>query len=70
MPDPINSPSPIVFNWRDINSWLLALILLSNIVAAYRTGQPIDLPPIKIQAEPGAHIQVTGPAAPSPEASP
>lgn len=54
------SQEPIRFNPRDFNSWLLALILISNIIAAYRTGTPIDLPPIQVQTAPGATVQVHG----------
>ena len=59
-------PAPIQFNPRDPNTWILLLILISNIIAAYRTGAPISLPPIQVQTAPGATVQVHGPVTTSP----
>lgn len=61
------APKTIVFNPRDPNTWLLLLILVSNVVAAWRTGQPVTLPPIQVSAAPGAAVQVHGPVAPPQE---
>jgi hypothetical protein len=55
------APKEIVVSWdklKDPNFWILMLLLISNVVAAYRTGAAIDLPPIRVQAEPGYKIQV------------